>query len=114
MRPHLAGPNDEHVDQVTDLYSLRISGYLGPTALSAFPSMVAQLKDDDTLLTVFWIGLPCTACWRRSRRSVWTWSSFAACFRGAYKEREMTSSSPAPAATAWGAARGRGSAHPAS
>jgi len=31
---------------VLDLYSIRISGHLGPTALSAFPSMVSQLKDD--------------------------------------------------------------------
>jgi len=51
MRPHLAGLNDEHVDQATDLYSLRISGHLGPTALSAFPLMVAQLKGNDTWLT---------------------------------------------------------------
>jgi hypothetical protein len=36
---------------VLDLYSIRISGHLGPTALSAFPSMVSQLKDDDTFLT---------------------------------------------------------------
>jgi hypothetical protein len=34
-----------------DLYTLRISGHLGPTALSAFPSMVSRLKGDDTLLT---------------------------------------------------------------
>jgi hypothetical protein len=39
------------VDQLPDLYSIRISGHLGPTALSAFPSMVAQLEGQDTLLT---------------------------------------------------------------
>jgi hypothetical protein len=39
------------VDQQQDLYSIRISGHLGPTALSAFPSMVSQLKGEDTLLT---------------------------------------------------------------
>ena len=50
MRPHLAGLNDEHVDQATDLYSLRISGHLGPAALSAFLLMVAQLQWNDTLL----------------------------------------------------------------
>jgi hypothetical protein len=50
-RPHLAGPDDRRVDQAPDLYILRISGHLGPTALSAFPSMVAQLKGGDTLLT---------------------------------------------------------------
>src|SRR5439155_18034553 len=36
MRPHLAGPDDRRVDQAPDLYILRISGHLGPTALSAF------------------------------------------------------------------------------
>jgi hypothetical protein len=49
IRPHLVSIDD--VDQVPDVYSLRISGHLGPTALSAFPSMVAQLKGGDTLLT---------------------------------------------------------------
>jgi len=39
------------LDKVPDLYALRISGHLGPTTLSAFPSIVAQLKGDDTLLT---------------------------------------------------------------
>ena len=33
------------------LYSIRISGHLGPAALSAFESMVSQLKGADTLLT---------------------------------------------------------------
>ena len=51
MRPHLTGPDDRRVDQAPDLYILRISGHLGPTALSAFPSMVAQLEGGDTLLT---------------------------------------------------------------
>ena len=39
------------VHQATSLYSIRISGHLGPTALSAFESMVSQLKGEDTLLT---------------------------------------------------------------
>jgi hypothetical protein len=51
MRPHLVRIDDGSVGQVPDVYSLRISGHLGPTALSAFPSMVAQLKGRDTLLT---------------------------------------------------------------
>ena len=33
------------------LYTIRIGGRLGPTALSAFPSMVSQLKDSETVLT---------------------------------------------------------------
>ena len=51
MRPHPVSIDDGSVDQVPDVYSLRISGNLGSTALSAFPSMVAQLKGGDTLLT---------------------------------------------------------------
>ena len=37
--------------QMPDVYSIRISGHLGAIALSAFPSMVSQLKGTDTLLT---------------------------------------------------------------
>ena len=33
------------------LYAIRIRGRLGATALSAFPSMVSQLKDSETVLT---------------------------------------------------------------
>lgn len=33
------------------LYAIRIKGQLGPTALSAFPSMVPEVKDDETVLT---------------------------------------------------------------
>ena len=51
MRSHLAKSQHAGVDQVPDLYSIRISGHLGPTALSAFPSMVSQLKGSDTQLT---------------------------------------------------------------
>ena len=39
------------MQQPTSLYSIRISGHLGPTAQSAFESMVSQLKGEDTLLT---------------------------------------------------------------
>ena len=39
------------VNQAASVYSIRISGHLGPTSLSAFESMVSQLKGDDTLLT---------------------------------------------------------------
>ena len=37
--------------QVASLYSIRISGHLGPAALAGFESMVSQLKGVDTLLT---------------------------------------------------------------
>jgi hypothetical protein len=33
------------------LYTIRIRGRLGATALSAFPSMVAELKPSETVLT---------------------------------------------------------------
>jgi hypothetical protein len=33
------------------LYTIRIKGRLGPTALSAFPSMVPELKGSETVLT---------------------------------------------------------------
>jgi hypothetical protein len=34
-----------------DLYTIRIKGRLGATALSAFPSMVSELKGSETVLT---------------------------------------------------------------
>jgi hypothetical protein len=33
------------------LYTIRIRGRLGPTALSAFPTMVSELKGSETVLT---------------------------------------------------------------
>jgi hypothetical protein len=33
------------------LYLIRIKGWLGATALSAFPTMVSQLKGSETVLT---------------------------------------------------------------
>ena len=39
------------MNQVPDVYLIRISGQLGPIALSAFPSMVSQIKGRDTVLT---------------------------------------------------------------
>ena len=36
---------------VARLYVLRIRGRLGPTALSAFPAMVAELRATETVLT---------------------------------------------------------------
>jgi hypothetical protein len=37
--------------KTTGLYKIRIRGRLGATALSAFPSMVSELKDNETVLT---------------------------------------------------------------
>jgi hypothetical protein len=39
------------VHQNARLYSIRISGHRGPTALSAFESVVSQLTGEDTVLT---------------------------------------------------------------
>jgi hypothetical protein len=33
------------------LYTIRIKGRLGPNALSAFPSMVSELRSSETMLT---------------------------------------------------------------
>ena len=39
------------MDQAPSLYSIRLTGHLGPTTLFAFPALVSQLKDGETLLT---------------------------------------------------------------
>jgi hypothetical protein len=40
-----------HVPMLPCLYTIRIKGRLGATALSAFPSMVSELKGGETVLT---------------------------------------------------------------
>ena len=42
---------DRGVVQPLGLYAIRIGGRLGPTALSAFPSMGSELRGGETLLT---------------------------------------------------------------
>jgi hypothetical protein len=39
------------VATLPDLYTIRIGGRLGATALSAFPSMVSEVKGGETVLT---------------------------------------------------------------
>lgn len=39
------------MDPAPPLYIIRIKGCLGPTALSAFPSMVHKLRGSETVLT---------------------------------------------------------------
>ena len=51
MPSHHANCEHACVDQMPDLYSIRISGHLGPIALAGFPTMVSQMKGSDTLLT---------------------------------------------------------------
>jgi hypothetical protein len=48
---HSARVDDMQVVTSPGLYTIRIKGRLGPNALSAFPSMVPQLKGSETVLT---------------------------------------------------------------
>jgi hypothetical protein len=48
---HSVGQHDDAVDTPPGLYTIRIRGRLGATALSAFPSLVGELKDNETVLT---------------------------------------------------------------
>ena len=48
---HSVGRHDRWVATRAGLYTIRIKGRLGATALSAFPSMAHELKDSETLLT---------------------------------------------------------------
>ena len=43
--------DDRGMVSVPGRYTIRIKGHLGATALSAFPSMVATLRDGETVLT---------------------------------------------------------------
>jgi hypothetical protein len=43
--------DDTDVDTPPGLYAIRIEGRLGPTALSAFPEMVSEVKGSETVLT---------------------------------------------------------------
>jgi hypothetical protein len=49
--PHQAGLQDEQVATPPGLYTIRIKGRLGATALSAFPTMEAELTGGETVLT---------------------------------------------------------------
>jgi hypothetical protein len=51
LRTHQVLLHDDRVGTLLGLYTIRIKGRLGPTALSAFPSMVSELKDSETVLT---------------------------------------------------------------
>ena len=48
---HHVGHQDDGVARPPGLYTIRIRGRLGATALSAFPSMVPELKGGETVLT---------------------------------------------------------------
>jgi len=48
---HSVGRHDDGVATRAGLYTIRIKGRLGATALSAFPSMAHELEDSETVLT---------------------------------------------------------------
>jgi hypothetical protein len=45
------GVQSGRMDPASRLYTIRIEGHLGPTALSAFPTMVAERQGGQTVLT---------------------------------------------------------------
>jgi hypothetical protein len=51
MRVHLPALNHDGMDPAPALYTIRIHGHLGATALSAFPALVSQQHGADTVLT---------------------------------------------------------------
>ena len=51
MRVHLPALNHGFMDPAPALYTIRINGHLGATALSAFPAMASQLQGAETVLT---------------------------------------------------------------
>lgn len=51
MRVHLPALNHGLMDPAPALYTIRINGHLGATALSAFPALVSQRHGADTVLT---------------------------------------------------------------
>lgn len=50
---HQVRLHDHSVDAPPGLYTIRITGRLGATALSAFPTMLSELKGSETVLTGF-------------------------------------------------------------
>jgi hypothetical protein len=51
MRVHLPARDHGRMDPAPALYTIRISGHLGATVLSAFPALVPQRHGADTVLT---------------------------------------------------------------
>ena len=49
--PHQLGLQHDRVATTPGIYTIRIKGRLGATALSAFPSMAPELKGSETVLT---------------------------------------------------------------
>jgi hypothetical protein len=51
MRAHLPAPDHGVMDPAPALYTIRINGHLGVTALSAVPAMESQRQGTATVLT---------------------------------------------------------------
>jgi hypothetical protein len=51
MRDHPSGIESCCVESAQRLYTIRLDGHLGATLLSAFPTMAAETKGPDTVLT---------------------------------------------------------------
>jgi len=51
MTVHLPAHDDGVMDAAPALYTIRINGHLGATVLSAFPAMVSQREQAQTVLT---------------------------------------------------------------
>jgi hypothetical protein len=51
MPAHLPALDHGFMDPAPALYTIRIRGHLGATALSAFPAMASQRQGADTVLT---------------------------------------------------------------
>jgi len=51
MRVRLPAPDHGVMDPAPAWYSIQIHGHLGPTLLSAFPTLVPQQRGTDTVLT---------------------------------------------------------------
>lgn len=51
MPAHSVERHDDRVATPPCLYTIRIKGRLGPTALSAFPTMVCETEGGETVLT---------------------------------------------------------------
>lgn len=51
LSAHQIGLHDHSVVAPQGLYTIRIKGRLGPTTLSAFPTMASELEGSETVLT---------------------------------------------------------------
>jgi hypothetical protein len=51
LSAHYVARHDQRVETQPGLYTIRIKGRLGATALSAFPTMVPSLEGTETVLT---------------------------------------------------------------